>query len=171
MLLNSLSTFCEWLEFYACSLQDIVDISDKKHGKKKGKPTSNKHNKDKDTGDSSWVKKIAGPLLAQCGTKEAVEDDDTYGITDSDSDPDSDFDPERYGGGAAQSRPTTSPPGAPRYLENIEARLTGQGLDDDIESDGEDEVRFDAPECFGYHCDSCHTLRQIVEKSGMHVTA
>jgi hypothetical protein len=119
-------------------MQDIVDISGKNKGKKKGKSISFKNKKD--PGDSSWVKKIAGPLLARCGTKEAVEDDDVYGITDSESDPDSDFDPERHGAGAAKTKNASKATTPPRYLENIEARLTGQGLDDDIESDGDDEV-------------------------------
>jgi hypothetical protein len=130
-----------------------VDISSKKKGKKKGKTTSFGSKRDAG-GDSSWVKKIAGPLLARCGTNEAVEDDDVYGITDSESDAGSDFDPERYGSAATKPKHKGSQQVTPpKYLENIEARLTGQGLDDDIESDGEDEVRFAAcvislPRCF-----------------------
>eukprot|EP00960_Hanusia_phi_P074691 768290-Hanusia_phi.AAC.2 len=44
----------------------------------------------------SWFKRMAGPLLARCGNKEAVLDEDTYDLSDEEADSDDvgDFDPE-----------------------------------------------------------------------------
>eukprot|EP00281_Chroomonas_sp_CCMP1168_P000984 CAMPEP_0206259292 /NCGR_PEP_ID=MMETSP0047_2-20121206/26402_1 /ASSEMBLY_ACC=CAM_ASM_000192 /TAXON_ID=195065 /ORGANISM="Chroomonas mesostigmatica_cf, Strain CCMP1168" /LENGTH=135 /DNA_ID=CAMNT_0053686147 /DNA_START=179 /DNA_END=583 /DNA_ORIENTATION=- len=69
--LNSLSAMIA-----RTSRVDIVDISGGK-GKKKGKKGKKAATRTEDN-DRSWVKTIAGPLLARCGNKEAVEDEDTY---------------------------------------------------------------------------------------------
>eukprot|EP00961_Rhodomonas_salina_P085707 1151146-Rhodomonas_salina.1 len=90
----SMRRCCSALHFVTRRLfQDIVDISAESQGSAKKKERERPGKRE------SFLKKIAGPLLARCGTKEAVADDDRYGLS-SDSAPeassaeDSDFDPE-----------------------------------------------------------------------------